>query len=345
MVTEKATRPRDGWALLVAAGGLLLTAAMLLSSLPAGTGATGTRETAGGRAAHATQADDGDSDDGSDVGTVAGPERCDDGLDAAASYGESYDGGTSVQTITDRGYINVGIDLNSYLWGYRESDTGDIVGFDIDLVRAIAESLFGEYSDETVHLLAIPTAEREQAVQDGTVDMVVRTMSITCERWENVAFSAAYFETGQQIVAPRDSGITGYDETLAGKRVCSAEGSTAQEQLQAESFGATLITRANHLDCLVLVQLGEADALMTDSALAAGHAAQDPAVELVGDPVTAESYGVAINQENVDLVRWVNAVLADYVADGGWSEAYDTWLRPYMGERSSESPAPDYSRG
>ena len=77
----------------------------------------------------------------------------------------------------------------------------------------------------------------------------------------------------------------------------------------------------NQLDCLVRLQLGQVDAVVTDNALAAGQAAQDPAVELKGGkPFTTEFYGVATKLGKDDLVRRVNKVLDDYrkgAVDGG----------------------------
>jgi polar amino acid transport system substrate-binding protein len=172
----------------------------------------------------------------------------------------------------------------------------------------------------------VPTNQRVQAVQSGQVDMVVRTMTITCDRVEDVAFSTAYFETGQQLLVPKDSKITGYDDSLRGKRLCTAAGSTAETELKRKPFGADISTTvANQLDCLVRLQLGEVDAVVTDSALAAGQAAQDPTVRLVGKPFTTEYYGVAMSKEAPDLVRRVNQVLDDY-RDKGWDKAYDKWL-------------------
>jgi polar amino acid transport system substrate-binding protein len=190
---------------------------------------------------------------------------------------------------------------------------------------------------------------RFRLLRDREIDMVVRTVSITCQRWEEegVAFSVSYFATGQQLLAPRRSAIEGFDATLDGHRVCSADGSTAQDLLTAEAveLGAELVTAGNHLDCLVLIQLGEADALMTDSALAAGHAAQDPALRLVGEALTVEQYGVAMHQDDIDLVRRVNAVLADFTAGGagsGWRQSYDTWLAPHMEGAAPRPPDPLY---
>ena len=167
----------------------------------------------------------------------------------------------------------------------------------------LAERLLGDR--EAVVFRAIPTNQRIPAIQSGQVDMVVRTMTVNCDRIKDVAFSTAYFETGQQVLAPKTSDITGYNDTLKGKKVCSAAGSTAETALKENSFGADIRTTVpNQLDCLVRLQLGEVDAVVTDSALAAGQAAQDPTVELKGDkPFTTEYYGVAMKKDADDLVR------------------------------------------
>nr|WP_275942319.1 transporter substrate-binding domain-containing protein [Streptomyces spiramenti] len=242
----------------------------------------------------------------------------------------------------------VGVDQGSYLWGFRTPDTGDIAGFDIDLAMAIAEDLLGP--DPDVVLRAIPTDARQRLLAEGQIDMVVRAMSVTCDRWREVAFSNGYFETGQRVVAPGEAKITGFDETLRGRRVCSGETTTARALLEERGpeLDIELVRAPGHIDCLVLVQLGEADALMTDGALAAGHAAQDPAVAAVGEELTREVYGVAMRRQDVDLVRRVNAVLAQYTAGGGqsaWRRSHDRWLADHTDEESPEPPAPRYRDG
>ncbi len=336
-------------ALAIAASGLVLAGTMVVASLPP-SGSGGTTDLSdsggdvGGETTHRMFLEQADGEPG-DIGAVAEPEVCDDGRNPAESYAPDGIDGDAVQRIQDADQLVVGVDQNSYRWGYREPDTGEIVGFDIDLVRAIGEALLG--SDPDIVFKAVPTAQRIPMIQEGEVDMVVRSMSITCERWDDVAFSAAYFETGQQLLAPFNSEIDGVDESLNGTTVCSGEDTTAETLLQDRTadLDVELITRGNHLDCLVAIQLGEADALMTDSALAAGHAAQDPTVHLVGEPITIESYGVAMNLDDVDLVRRVNEVLEDYTAGGeasAWTASYEDWLADYMPGESSTAPVPLY---
>ncbi len=238
--------------------------------------------------------------------------------------------GPSVSAIRERGRLVIGVDQNSYRWGYRDPnrEDGRLEGFDIDLAKAIARAIL---PGGTVQFRAIPTNQRIPALKKGQVDMVVRTMTINCERLAEVDFSTAYFTTGQQVLAPRDSPITGYDTSLRGKRVCSAAGSTAETALKARDYGADVsVTVPNQLDCLVRLQLGEVDAVVTDSALAAGQAAQDPTVELKGEPFTTEYYGIAMKKGSDDLVRRVNQVLVDYRRDG-WQKSYDTWLADDLG--------------
>ncbi|MBR8641749.1 glutamate ABC transporter substrate-binding protein [Streptomyces tuirus] len=250
----------------------------------------------------------------------------------------------------------VGVDQNSYRWGYRDPNSGktaELEGFDIDLVHRIAQDILGD--PKAVQFKAIPTDQRIPAIKDGRVDMVVRTMTINCDRIKDVAFSAPYFKTGQQVLVPKSSPITGYDDTLAGRRICTAAGSTAYSTLEADKKdgelpGSTDIsgTVPNQLDCLVRLQLGEADAVVTDGALAASQAAQDPTVQLKGEAFTAEYYGVAMKKDADDLVRRVNQILVDYRQDTekGWQASYEQWLSATLGKdaKKSEPPAPQYLR-
>ena len=175
-------------------------------------------------------------------------------------------------------------------------------------------------------------------------DSVPAPETITCDRLEEVSFSSPYFETGQQVLAPKNSDITGYDESLADKKICSAAGSTAHQNLEADKKDGHLVASAdidttvpNQLDCLVRLQLGEVDAVVTDGALAASQAAQDPTVELKGERFTDEYYGVAMKLGADDLVRRDNQVLVDYRKDG-WDQSYDKRLAASLGASSGPPP-------
>ena len=273
-----------------------------------------------------------------DTATCKDPER---------SLRPSSADGPTIDRIQERGYLRAGVDQSSFRWGYLDPnkvdadrpESFDPEGFDIELVHAIADQILGRKNAKVVYR-AIPTNKRVDALQQHDVDVVVRTMTINCDRAKDVAFSTAYFRTGQQILAPEHTDITGYDKSLRGKRVCAAKGATGLTQLKKKSYGARIIQVPNQLDCLVRLQLGEADAVATDGALAAGLAAQDPGVRLVGAPFSTEYYGVAMHKDAGDLVRRVNHILEDYRRNG-WQQAYDHWLKPDLGP-SDGPPAPMY---
>jgi polar amino acid transport system substrate-binding protein len=283
-------------------------------------------------------------------GIQAKADDCTDGDAQNRSLSPSSADGPTISAIRSRGYLSVGVDQNSYRWGYLNpnNSSGELEGFDIDLVHRIAKDILG--SEDKVQFKAIPTNQRIAAIQSRRVDMVVRTMTITCDRLKQVAFSAPYFLTGQQVLAPKTSSITGYNSTLSGKRICSASGSTAYEDLSADKKSGKLPASAdisttvpNQLDCLVRLQLGEVDAVVTDGALAASQAAQDPTVALKGSTFTKEYYGVAMRLGADDLVRQVNRILENYRKDGGWKASYDKWLSPTLGKDSESATPPTAS--
>ncbi|WP_327066747.1 glutamate ABC transporter substrate-binding protein [Kitasatospora sp. NBC_01302] len=250
----------------------------------------------------------------------------------------SSDSGPAVSAIRKRGVLIAGVDQNNYHWGFRDPATGQLEGFDIDLVRAIAQAILGD--PDKVQFKTVPTADRVQAVQSGEVDLVARTMTITCDRLADVAFSTVYFQAGQQVVVPKAAGAKSIDDALKGKRVCVSSSSTAQDELHRNPRGAAAVkVVGNDLDCLVLMQLGQVDATLTDNAIAVGQAAQDPTVQVIGPAITNEPYGIAIAKNAPDLVARVNQVLADYRSGGGWQASYDRWLAAYLGPSAGPPPA------
>ncbi|MEE1766026.1 MULTISPECIES: glutamate ABC transporter substrate-binding protein [unclassified Streptomyces] len=282
-------------------------------------------------------------------GTQARADECTDATSQDQSLRPSRnESGPTIAEIEKRGYLRIGIDQNSFRWGYRDPNNtkadAELEGFDIDLAHRIAEEILGDRTK--VRFRAVPTNQRVHAIQEKQVDMVVRTMTINCDRMADVAFSQPYFRTGQQLLAPKSSTIKGYDKTLANKTICTAATSTAWKRLTADEEKGSLVASAviyppvpNQLDCLVRLQLGEVDAVVTDGALAASQAAQDPTVDLKGEPFTTEYYGVAMNLDADDLVRRVNQVLVDYLKDG-WQDSYDAWLSGTLGDDSAQSRPP-----
>ncbi|WP_405011259.1 glutamate ABC transporter substrate-binding protein [Kitasatospora sp. NBC_01539] len=243
--------------------------------------------------------------------------------------------GAKIRQIRQRGTLIVGVDQNSFNWGFRNPQNGRIEGFDIDLARAVAASVLGD--PDKVTLKTVPTARRIDAIKNNEVDIITRTMSITCDRLKEVAFSVPYFRSGQQAVVPRSSKATTVAEAFRGKRACTPASSSSDVELKRDPRGASEVKVVeNQLDCLVLMQLGLIDVTLTDTTLAAAQAAQDPTVRVLKETILPGYTGVAVNKSAPDLVAWVNQTLADYRAGGGWQRSYDRWLAPSMGASSAQ---------
>jgi polar amino acid transport system substrate-binding protein len=252
--------------------------------------------------------------------------------------------GSSMAKIAKRGYLIAGVDQNTYLWGYRDPATGQLGGFDIDMLHEVSRAIFGD--PNRIRFVVVPNSERVSAVQSGKVDIVAETMTINCERKQLIDFSTVYYNAGQRILAPASSAITG-PRDLAGQRVCATAGSTSLQNLMALPLKPPVKTVAvtNQSDCLVLLQQGQVDAISTDDTILQGLAAQDPSVRLVGPAFTREPYGMAISKAHPDLVAFVNGVLARERADGTWASIYKRWLGRFNGGQAPSPPAATYGSG
>ncbi|WP_308161209.1 glutamate ABC transporter substrate-binding protein [Dietzia psychralcaliphila] len=233
-----------------------------------------------------------------------------------------------VPRIRQRGRLIVGLDQGSNLFSFRDPGTGQLTGFDVDLAREIAQDIFGDPSQ--VEFRSLTSVNRIEALENNEVDVVIRSMSITCARRERITFSAPYFQAYQRVLAVRGSGITEI-EHLEGRRVCVAAGTTSASRLWAELDRLTVLSVNTWADCLVAIQQNQVDAITTDDAILVGITAQDPYLEIVGPQLNAEPYGVGIAKSTPDdntdgLVRQVNSTLERIRADGTWNRMYSTWL-------------------
>ncbi|NUT47863.1 MAG: glutamate ABC transporter substrate-binding protein, partial [Saccharothrix sp.] len=218
--------------------------------------------------------------------------------------------GTTMARIQAHGRLIAGVDQNTYLMGFRNPFSGELEGFDVDMAREVARAVFGDPG--AIQFKVLTSDQRMPAVENHEVDLVVRTMTATCERWQKVNFSTVYLQAGQRVLVPSGSDVTGV-ESLGGKRVCATKGASSLAAVVTALADSPVkpvpVAVQNWTDCLVMLQQGQVDAISTDDTILAGFAAQDPYTKVVGPQFTAEPYGMAIPKENEDFVRFVNAVL------------------------------------
>jgi polar amino acid transport system substrate-binding protein len=259
--------------------------------------------------------------------------------DATASlrpFPNKAEADAAVAKIRARGRLIVGLDIGSNLFSFRDPITGDITGFDVDIAGEVARDIFGTPAQVEYRILS--SADRIAALQNNQVDIVVKTMSITCERREQVNFSTVYLLANQRILVPRDSTISQASD-LSGRRVCAVNGTTSLRRIQQISPSPIIVAVVTWSDCLVALQQRQVDAVSTDDTILAGLVVQDPYLHIVGPSLAEEPYGIGINLQDTALVRFVNGTLERIRRDGTWNTLYRKWLTVL-----GPAPAPPVAR-
>ena len=257
------------------------------------------------------------------------------------SYAPSHDKNTpTIHAIKQRDVLRVGVAWDTLGMGARNVDTNGVEGFDIDLAEAIGKAL-----GVPVEFRVITARDRITLLQNGTVDMVVRAFTISCDRWSQIAFSSEYYDAGQKVLVRKDAAAAyAGPQSLAGQKVCAVSGTTSLANIQKVEKKAIAVTADTNSACLMKFQQGDADAITSDDTVLAGLVAQDKyAVVPPQRPLEDEPYGVGMNAKATDLVAFVNGVIAEYEHDGRWQASYDKWLKPYL-RVGATPPTPLYGR-
>lgn len=232
-----------------------------------------------------------------------------------------------VARASDTGSVKIGIRLDQPGLSERTVD-GRIDGFDADVARFVAAEL--GVTEEDIVWEETVAADREKALASGTVDLVVAAYSITDERRREVSFAGPYFDTGHDLLVRRTSAdITG-PESVAGRTLCSASGSTSAEQIK-DRFGASvrLAEYPRVSECVTALLARRVDAVSTDAAILAGYVAQHPELlRLVGQEWSTERYGIGLPNGDADARRVVNDAIRKMIDSGSWRASLERHLAP-----------------
>ena len=242
---------------------------------------------------------------------------------------EEFPADSTLGKIQQKGEIVIGVKYDVPPFGFNNPDSGEVEGFDVDLGKAIAEKL----GVEPKFIEAI-SDNRIPFLQKGTADVILSTMTINEERTAEIDFSDPYFiAKGRILVKSENDEIAGIED-LAGKKVCTALGSTYEATIKEQAPEADLTLVDSYSECLELLQNDTVDAVSTDDVILTGMIIQTGGEELklVGDELTQEPYGAGIKKGETELVDFVNQVFSEYKEDGRWAETYEKWVGQYTGE-------------
>ncbi|MEV4804642.1 glutamate ABC transporter substrate-binding protein [Nonomuraea sp. NPDC049421] len=214
----------------------------------------------------------------------------------------------------------IGVKADQPGLGLRTPD-GAFTGFDIEVAKYVARQLGVEEKDITFKETV--SANREAFLEQGQVDMVVATYSITDARKQKVSFAGPYFVAGQDLLVRSDEGALTGPETLNGKKLCSVAGSTPAQKVKEEyAKEVQLQEERTYSACVDRVLGGQLDAITTDNVILAGYAAQHTGkLKVVGKPFSTEKYGIGLKKDDTAGRKAVNDALEKMFSDGSWTQA------------------------
>lgn len=203
---------------------------------------------------------------------------------------------------------------------YVDENTKEIIGFDIDLMNAIAEKADLEIVYQNVAwdpLLA--------GMADCQYDMAISAMTITAERAEQFSFSDPYINAGQIVAVQVDNDTINGPEDLVGMTIGAQIGTTGAMEAEAIEDTTVKVYDTYELAFLDLAN-GQVDAVVADYPTAVAFVNQNSNIlKVVGEVFTDENYGIAFCKGNDELISKVNAALAELKADGYIEELVVEW--------------------
>lgn len=232
--------------------------------------------------------------------------------------------------------LTVGIKFDQPGLGLKKPD-GSYAGFDVDVANYIAKEL--GVPETGVEFKEAQSAERENLIEKGEVDIIVATYSITDTRKEKVDFGGPYFVAHQDLLVRSDTtDITGPESLNSNKKLCSVKGSTpAQKVKDTYAKDVQLREFGKYSDCITALTNKTVDAVTTDDVILAGYAAQSPGkLKLVGKGFSDEKYGVGLRKGDTAGVNAVNAAIKKMIDDGSWAKS----LQANVGPSGYTIPAP-----
>ena len=262
------------------------------------------------------------------------------GVTMTPATGVDVPGSPTFAKIKSSGTVRVGVKFDQPNLGYKDA-SGKRCGFDIEIAQYLASKL--GVDPAKIEYKEIASANRETAIKGGEIDYYVGTYSITDKRKNDISFAGPYYIAGQDLLVRKDeTAITGKD-TLKGKKVCSATGSTPIQRVRDEQLTepGNIVEFKTYSECVSQLLDSKVDALTTDDAILKGYAAQNPsALKVIGKPFSTEKYGIGLAKNDKAMRDFLNDALDAAVKDGTWQKIYDGTL----GKSGSAATAPPLER-
>ncbi len=233
-------------------------------------------------------------------------------------------GADTLADVKKKGVLVAGVKDSTPGFGFIDQKTREIVGYDVDFVKAIAKRL-----GVKLELKPVTSASRMPQLMAGNIDIIAATMTNTAERAKQIDFSYTYFLTGQKFLGKKGSVKTLAE--LDGKRIGTAKGSTSEQNAKKALPKATILSFDDYPQAFLAFRQGKVFAITTDESILANILSKAPDKENYEIPdirISDEPYGLGIRKGDKAFLDFVNKALLDMEKTGEAKALFEKWFGP-----------------
>lgn len=224
-----------------------------------------------------------------------------------------------VQAIIERGVLRVGVKQDVPNFGYKNPDSGEFEGLEIDIARKIADELGVD-----IEFTPVTAQTRGPLLDNGQVDLVIATFTITEERKLLYNFTTPYYTDAVGFLVNKDSGIKTFTD-LNGKTIGVAQGSITRTLVSelADKYGIAVnfAELGSYPELSVSLRAHRTDAFSVDQSILSGYIGSKS--ELMDFSFSASDYGIVTKLSNKDLNNYLNSLVEKWTSDGSLQAFYD----------------------
>lgn len=217
--------------------------------------------------------------------------------------------------------IRVGTNAEFAPFEFQDEKSKEYAGFDIDLVKAIGKQIGYEVQIQNMGFDGLIPA-----LEGGNIDVIASGMTITEERSQKVAFTKPYYQSGLTIVVRKDNEAIKSFKDLEGRNIAVQIGTTGATE--AKKIPNAKVREFNSApEAFMELKTSGADAVINDKPVNDYYLAQggNKDAKTVGDPLTAEDYGLA-TKKNSELGQQMNKALDELKKNGEYDKIYEKWF-------------------
>lgn len=232
--------------------------------------------------------------------------------------------GDTLADVKKKGVLVGGVKDSLPPFGYVDEATRQIVGYDVDFLKTIADKL-----GVKLEVKPVTSASRMPQLVEGNIDIIAATMTKNPERAKQIDFSYTYFMTGQKFLVKKGTVKSLAD--LENKKIGTAKGSTSEQNVAKAIPSATVLSFDDYPQAFLALQQGKVFAVTTDESILAGIRGKAPNKEQFEIPnvrISDEPYGLGMRKGDKALVDFVNATLIEMEKSGKAKEIFLKWFGP-----------------